>query len=227
MVAPELDYPVKGVIWYQGESNAKLTYAPLYAREFPALIADWRMKWRQGNVPFLFVQLANFTSGPSENWAIVREAQRRTLEVANTAMAVTIDIGDPDNVHPADKQTVGQRLALAARALAYNEPVEYSGPLFRQASPDADGMRVWFDHAAGGLVSKGGDLTGFEIAGDDRRFIAATARIDNRSIVVTSPQVSAPKYVRYGWSNAPVLNLYNSAGLPASPFTSEETIPAP
>jgi len=227
MVAPEVDYPIKGVIWYQGESNGKLAYAPMYAREFPALIADWRAKWHEGNLPFLFVQLANFTSSASENWAVIREAQRRTLAVANTAMAVTIDIGDPGNVHPADKLTVGQRLALAARALAYNEPVEYSGPLFRQASPDADGMRVWFDHAAGGLASKGGDLTGFEIAGDDHRFVTATARIDNRSIVVTSPQVSAPKYVRYGWSNAPVLNLYNSAGLPASPFTSEDAIPSP
>ena len=227
MVAPELEYPIKGVIWYQGESNAKLSYAPLYVREFPALIADWRTHWHEGDFPFLFVQIANFTSNATENWAIVREAQRRTLSVSNTAMVVTTDIGDPDNVHPADKQTVGQRLALAARALAYREPVEYSGPIFRQAATDGDGMRVWFDHAAGGLASKGGDVSGFEIAGEDRHFVPATARIDNRSVLVTSSQVSAPKYVRYGWSNAPVLNLYNSVGLPASPFTSEETIPAP
>jgi len=147
--------------------------------------------------------------------------------VANTAMAVTIDIGDRDNVHPADKQTVGARLALAARALAHGENVEYSGPLFRQATPDGEGVRVWFDHTADGLVAKGGELQGFEIAGNDGRFVSATASIDGKTVVVRNPRVTEAKYVRYGWANAPVVNLYNSGGLPASPFTSEDAIPAP
>jgi sialate O-acetylesterase len=227
MVAPVTPYTIKGVIWYQGESNSKLAFAPMYAKLFPALIADWRAQWREGSFPFLFVQISSFTSDPTEAWAIIREAQRRSLSVENTAMAVTIDIGDPDNVHPPDKQTVGARLALAARALAYGESVEYSGPLFRQAAPEADGIRIWFDHAARGLVAKGGALQGFEIAGDDGRFATATARIDGETIVVSNPQVTDPKHVRYGWANAPAVNLFNSEGLPASPFTSEDAIPAP
>jgi sialate O-acetylesterase len=227
MVAPVTPYTIKGVIWYQGESNSKLAFAPIYAKLFPALIADWRAQWHEGDFPFLYVQISNFTSNATEAWAIIREAQRRSLSVANTGMAVTIDIGDPGNVHPPDKQTVGARLALAARALAYGESVEYSGPLFRQAAPDGDGVRVWFDHTAHGLVAKGDALQGFEIAGDDGRFVTAAARIDGQTVVVSNAQVAAPKYVRYGWANAPVVNLFNSEGLPASPFTSEEEIPRP
>jgi sialate O-acetylesterase len=227
MVAPEVSYTIKGVIWYQGESNSRRGFAPMYARIFPALIADWRAQWHAGDFPFLFVQIANFKSNAAEEWAIIREAQRRSLAVANTAMVVTADIGDPDNVHPADKQTVGARLALAARALAYGENVEYSGPLFRQATPEGDNMRVWFDHTANGLVARGDALQGFEIAGDDGHFASAAARIDGKTVVIGSVGVAEPKYVRYGWANAPVVNLYNSDGLPASPFTSEDAIPAP
>ena len=227
MIAPATPFGIKGVIWYQGESNSRLPFAALYARLFPALIADWRTEWHEGNFPFLFVQISSFKSNSSEAWPIIREAQRRSLSVANTAMAVTIDVGNPDNVHPGNKQTVAARLALAARALAYGERVEYSGPLFRQAVPDAAGMRVWFDHVSGGLAAKGGAPVGFEIAGEDRRFVGATASIDGATVVVASPQVPAPRYVRYGWANAPEANLYNSAGLPASPFTSEDAIPAP
>ena len=226
MVAPEVGYAIKGVIWYQGESNSRLAFAPLYERVFRALIAAWRAPWHVGDFPFLFVQISDFKSGSAEAWPIIREAQRRSLALANTAMAVSIDIGNPDNVHPADKQTVGIRLALAARALAYGEPIEYSGPLFRQATADGQSLRVWFDHA-GGLLAKGPALTGFEIAGDDRRFVSASARIDGGSVLVMSPQVETPKYVRYGWANSPLVNLFNSAGLPASPFTSEDAIPAP
>jgi sialate O-acetylesterase len=223
MVAPATPYAIKGVIWYQGESNTRAGFAPMYARLFPALIADWRAQWHQGDFPFLFVQIANFTS--NDAWAAVREAQRRTLSVANTAMVVTTDIGDPGNVHPADKQTVGARLALAARALAYGESVEYSGPLFRQATPDGEGMRIWFDHAGSGLVAKGDALQGFEIAGADGHFMAAAARIDGKTVVVSSARVVDPRYVRYGWASAPVIDLCNSEGLPASPFTSEDAIP--
>jgi len=226
MVAPVVDYPIKGVIWYQGESNSRRSFAPLYVKEFPAMIADWRSQWRQGDFPFLFVQISSFKSNDTEVWPVIREAQRRTLSVANTAMAVTIDIGDPDNVHPADKQTVGARLALAARALAYGEKVEYSGPIFRQAVPEAGAMRVWFDHAANGISAKGGALQGFEIAGAGGSYVPAEARIDGNTVVVSSSQVSQPVRVRYGWENAPVVNLFNSEGLPASPFTSESAIPA-
>ncbi len=227
MVAPVTPYTIRGVIWYQGESNSKRPFAPMYAKLLPALIADWRVHWHEGNFPFLFVQISSFNSDETEAWPIVREAQRRSLSVANTAMAVTIDVGDPDNVHPPDKQTVAARLALAARALAYGETIEYSGPLFRQATPEGDAVRVWFDHAAHGLVAKGGALQGFEIAGEDGHFVTATASIDGTTVLVTNVRVAAPKQVRYGWSNAPTVNLFNSDGLPASPFTSEDEIPRP
>jgi sialate O-acetylesterase len=227
MVNPFTQFPIRGVIWYQGESNSRVERAALYQRIFPALIADWRRHWNQGNFPFLFVQISNFNSMTPENWAVIREAQRRTLSVSNTAMAVTIDIGDPDNVHPADKQDVGHRLALAARALSYGEPIEYSGPLYRQASMEGGAMRVEFDHSESGLVAKDGALNGFEIAGEDGKFVPATATIEAGSVMVSATAVPNPKYVRYGWQNAPSVNLFNGEGLPASPFTSEETIPAP
>jgi sialate O-acetylesterase len=227
MIAPAVPFGIKGVIWYQGESNSGAARAPLYEKVFSTLIANWREHWHEGNFPFLFVQIANFKSSPAEAWPVVREAQRRTLSVVNTAMAVTIDIGNSDNVHPANKQDVGNRLSLAARALAYGEPIEYSGPLFRQATAESDGMRVWFNHIEGGLVAKGGTLQGFEIAGEDHQFHTASARIDAGTVVVTNPQVARPVYVRFGWENSPVVTLYNSAGLPASSFTSEDKIPVP
>lgn len=226
MVAPAVPFAMEGVIWYQGESDSGPARAPLYSKVFPALISDWRTHWREGNFPFLFVQISAFKSNGTETWPIVREAQLRTLSLTDTAMAVTIDIGNPDNVHPANKQAVGDRLALAARAIAYGEHIEYSGPLFRQTSIENGAVRVWFDHVDDGLVARGGALEGFEIAGEDHRFVPATARVDGATVVVTNPQVTRPEYVRYGWANAPVVNLFNSVGLPASPFTSEETIPA-
>ena len=226
MVAPAVNYPIKGVIWYQGESNSDVRRAASYERVFPTLIEDWRKQWREGDFPFLFVQISSFRSTAGEDWPVIREAQRRTLQLANTGMAVTIDIGNPDNVHPADKQDVGARLALAARAIAYGEQVEDSGPLYRQASVEGNSIYVWLDHAEG-LVAKGGPLTGFEVAGSDHSFVKAKASIERDSVVVSSPEVKNPKYVRYGWQNAPVLNLYNRAGLPASPFTSERDIPRP
>jgi sialate O-acetylesterase len=228
MVSPAVDFRIKGVIWYQGESNSGGGRANLYEKVLPALIADWRTSWHEGNFPFLFVQIANFKSGPEETWPIIREAQRRTLAVANTGMAVTIDIGDPDNVHPSDKQDVGARLALAARKIAYGEDVEDSGPLFREATAEGGHLRVWFDHTTGGLVAKGGgDLQGFAVAGEDRHFVNGHAAIDETSVVVSADGVAQPKYVRYGWENAPTVNLANGSGLPASPFTSEDQIPRP
>ncbi len=228
MVAPAVKFPIKGVIWYQGETNSNVGRAAMYERVFSALIQDWRRQWQEGDFPFLFAQISAFTSVPQENWAVIREAQRRTLSVANTAMAVTVDIGNPTNVHPADKQDVGHRLALAALALAYGEPIEYSGPLYRQATANGHAMQIWFDHTTGGLFVKGGGLlTGFEIAGEDGDFVPATARIDGKTILVSNSSVPDPKYVRYGWANYPTVNLVNGAGLPASPFTTEKDIPKP
>jgi sialate O-acetylesterase len=220
MIAPLTPLPMRGVIWYQGESNSALERAPLYHRIFRTLIEDWRHQWGLGDFPFLFVQIANFKSGPGEDWATLREQQRQTLELRNTAMAVTIDIGNPDNVHPTDKVDVGQRLALAARALSYGETLEFSGPLYRQSVPEGSAMRVWFDHG-NGLTVKGDALTGFEVAGRDGKFVAATAKVEGGTVLAASPDVSEPVAVRYGWANSPLCNLYNGAGLPASPFTSK------
>lgn len=223
MIAPETAYSIKGVIWYQGESNSNLALAPMYQKVFSALIADWRTKWHQGDFPFLFVQISSFTSNASEDWGLIREAQRRTLSVANTAMAVSLDVGLPDNVHPPDKQTVGHRLALAARAVVYHEPIEYSGPLFRRAIPEGSSMRVWFDHDKG-LTTHTTDVQGFEIAGADHHFVPAIAHLVDGSVVVSSSVVPEPKYVRYGWANYAVTSLVNGVGLPASTFTSEDEL---
>ncbi len=221
MIAPFTPFPIRGAIWYQGESNASQERAPLYAHLFQAMIRDWRRAWGVGDFPFYFVQLANFKTGADSRWPELREAQRETLALANTGMAVTIDIGNADDIHPKNKQDVGARLARWARATLYGESIEYSGPLFRQATADGGNLRVWFDHAAG-LDARGGALTGFEIAGADRKFVPAEARIDGSTVVVSAAQVASPVNVRYAWSDNPVCNLYNAAGLPASPFRSGE-----
>jgi sialate O-acetylesterase len=221
MIAPLVPYTIKGAIWYQGETNSAPERAPYYERFFSAMIQDWRTKWHEGDFPFLYLQISNFYS-PREDWGILRDEQRRTLAVANTAMAVTLDVGDKDNIHPADKQTVGARLALAARALVYGEPqLEYSGPLFRTATVEGSTMRVWFDHAKDGLAAHGPQLAGFEIAGADGKFVPATAKIDGATVVVEAQGVSLPKAVRYAWQGWTDANLFNREGLPASTFTSE------
>jgi sialate O-acetylesterase len=219
MIAPITPFAIRGVIWYQGESNSALERAPLYNHIFRALIEDWRREWSVGDFPFVYVQISNFKSTPAEDWATLREQQRKTLELRNTAMAVTIDIGNPDDVHPTDKLDVGLRLARAARSLTYGESIEYDGPLFRQATPEGASIRAWFDHAKG-LNARSDEVTAFEVAGADRKFTPAMAKIDGESIVASSPSVSEPVYVRYGWANSPQCNLFNAEGLPASPFTS-------
>ncbi len=220
MIAPLTPFPIRGVIWYQGESNSRVILRSTYERLFQALIRDWRDNWGQGDFPFLFAQISSFKSTPAENWPEIREAQRRALGLRNTAMAVTIDIGNPDDVHPTNKQDVGMRLALAARAIAYGEKLEYSGPLFRQVTREEHALRVWFDHAVSGLLAKPGELRGFEVAGADGNFVAAEARIEGSTVVVSSPTVDSPVTVRYGWANSPECNLFNREGLPASPFRS-------
>jgi sialate O-acetylesterase len=224
MVAPFTPLPIRGVIWYQGETNSALNRVGLYNQLFPALIQDWRSHWAQGNFPFLYVQISAFASTPKENWGDLRDAQRKTLSVATTGMAVTIDIGNEHNVHPSNKQAVGERLSLLARRIVYGEDITASGPLFRLAYPSGNAMHVWFEYAAG-LRFKGVAPEGFEIAGHDGVFVPANAHIDGETVIVASPSVPNPEYVRYAWPNFPTANLYNGAGLPASTFTSFQSLP--
>jgi sialate O-acetylesterase len=220
MVAPFTPYAIRGFLWYQGETDSAPDRAGLYAKLLPTLIADWRRQWGQGKLPFLFVQISSFDS-PAENWGLIRDSQRRTLDVANTGMAVTLDIGQRDNVHPPDKQTVGARLALAGRALAYGETgLAFNGPLYRQTTREGGTLEIWFDHAEG-LHSNGADLKGFEVAGADGHFVVATAKVQGTSVVVSSPEVAEPIQVRYAWQNFTDANLYNGVPLPASTFIAE------
>ncbi len=220
MIAPMVPFPIRGVLWYQGESNSALERWPLYDRIMRTLIEDWRHQWGQGAFPFFYVQISNFKSTPLEDWASLRQQQVKTLGLRNTAMAVTIDIGNPDDVHPTDKLDVGHRLALAARATVYGDAqLEYSGPMFRQATIEGNSIRAWFDHAKR-LTAKGGEVSGIEVAGADGKFVSAKATVDADTIVASSPDVPNPVSIRYGWSNSPQCNLFNGEGLPASPFTS-------
>ena len=224
MIAPLLPYAIRGTIWYQGENNASRGQGYLYRRLFRAMIEDWRREWGIGAFPFLFVQLANYGRVPEEStWPELREAQAMALGLANTGMAVTIDVGNPTDIHPRNKQDVGLRLALAARAIAYGEhDLEYSGPLFRQATRDADGLRLWFDHVGGGLEARGGQLEGFQVAGRDGKFVSAQASISGNTVLVSSAAVKHPVGVRYAWAADAQGNLFNDAGLPASPFQTNE-----
>lgn len=216
MLAPIIPYGIKGAIWYQGESNAG--QSKQYRTLFPAMIADWRARWKQGDFPFLFVQIAPFNGQPPE----IREAQFLTLaKVKNTAMAVTTDVGDATNIHPGKKEPVGQRLALAARALAYGEKIEYSGPLYDSMLVKDGKAAISFKHVGGGLVAKDGELKGFTIAGEDGKFVPAQATIQGATVVVSAAEVASPKAVRYGWANVPDVNLFNKEGLPASPFRTD------
>lgn len=221
MIAPIVPYAIGGAIWYQGESNATRAYQ--YRRLFPMMIQDWRRVWSQGDFPFLFVQLANFHNwADPRSWAELREAQEMMLDLPKTGMAVAIDIGESYNIHPRNKQEVGRRLALAARAIAYGEGISYSGPLYDSMVIEGDRIRVKFRHADGGLVAEGGPLTWFTIAGENRRFVWADAKIEGETVVVQSEAVEYPVAVRYAWWDDPVgCNLYNKAGLPASPFRTD------
>ena len=220
MIAPLTPFAIRGVIWYQGESNASEKHAYRYRTLFRSMIEDWRAQWGEGDFPFLFVQLANFKSNGW--WPVLRESQTETLGLRNTGMAVTIDIGESNDIHPKDKQDVGKRLALAALHIAYQQTGEYSGPMFREATPEAAGMRVWFTHAEGLQARGGGAVTGFTVAGADGSFVPANATIEGDTLLVSSSQIPNPVAVRYAWADDPVSNLVNQAGLPASPFRSDE-----
>ena len=236
MISPLTSMPVRGAIWYQGESNAG---APeLYKKLLPLLIKDWRDNWHNPDMSFFFVQLASFErhtpkkplpadyfkkqSPGDPKWARLREAQLETLSVPNTGMAVAIDIGDPIDIHPRNKQDVGTRLALAAERITYGMKIPYSGPSYLSMQPEKGKIRLKFLHVCGGLESKGGQLKQFAIAGKDRKFVWANAKIDGNTVVVWSDKVKDPVAVRYAWSKYPEgCNLYNKAGLPASPFRTD------
>jgi sialate O-acetylesterase len=216
MIAPLVPYAIRGVTFYQGEANASRAHQ--YRTLFPALITDWRKQWGQGDFPFLFVQIAPFKEMAPE----IREAQLITWQsTKNTAMAVTIDCGDAEDIHPAYKQPVGARLALAARAIAYGESLEYSGPVFIELSNSGNHAVLSFSHLDGGLVAQGGALGGFTVAGSDGVFHPAHAEIGGDKITVSAPDVRKPLAVRYGWADIAAGNLFNGAGLPASPFRTD------
>lgn len=227
MISPLIPYTVKGAIWYQGESNAGRAYE--YRKSFPMMITDWRKRWGLGNFPFYFVQLASFkaaggTSAGGSTWAELREAQHKTLSLPHTGQAVTIDIGDTDDIHPRNKQDVGKRLAAIALYDSYGQDVVYSGPVYRKLAIKGPQATVHFDHVHSGLTTKGSaTVVGFEIAGADEQFYPAEARIEGETIVVSSPSVSKPKAVRYAWADDPgKSNLFNVDGFPAAPFRTDK-----
>lgn len=247
MIQPILPYGIHGVIWYQGESNVMRAFQ--YRTAFPLMIEDWRQHWGQGDFPFYFCQLANFTGKPTvptpSNWAELREAQNQTLKLPKTGQAVLIDLGDSKNIHPTDKKNVGERLALIALANDYGKQVTFSGPVFESQKIEGGKIRLKFTHADGGLVAKpvpatysedsakaitaplvrnspNSELEGFAVCGVDQKWVWADAKIDNGTVVVGADAVSNPVAVRYGWAHNPTCNLYNGAGLPASPFRTDD-----
>jgi sialate O-acetylesterase len=224
MLAPLTPLAIRGVIWYQGESNADRAYQ--YRTLFPVMIRDWRRAFGRGDFPFLFVQLANYMqrkAEPGESaWAELREAQTRTLALPKTGMAVTIDIGEADDIHPKDKKDVGERLARWALADTYGRPIEKSGPLYASFGREGAALRVRFDRAKGLSTSDGLPPRGFAVAGSDHVWRWAEARIDGESVVVTSAEVPEPVAVRYGWADNPDATLRNGEGLPASPFRTDD-----
>ena len=222
MIAPLTPYAIAGAIWYQGESNAEFAYQ--YRKVFSTMIQQWRASWGEGDFPFFFVQLANFIPGGKypDSWAVLRESQQKALELPKTGMAVAIDIGNPHDIHPTNKQEVGRRLALAAQNVAYGRKIEYMGPTFKSMRVDAGGLHVRFTHAVGGLVVHGPIPTGFVIAGEDQQFYSATAKVVGSEVVLSSTHVPKPVAVRYAWADDPKCNLYNKQGLPAPPFRTDE-----
>lgn len=224
MINPLIPYGIKGFIWYQGESNAAAAYN--YRTLFPMLIKDWRQRWQQGDCPFLFVQLANYMKTkplPAESeWAELREAQTLTLSLPNTGMACIIDIGEANDIHPKNKQEVGRRLALVANKQVYNQNVIASGPVYTNFQKAGDRIRIGFTNTGSGLSTKDGkEVTGFAIAGKDKKFYWAKAIIEGDQVIVYSDKVAEPEAVRYAWADNPECNLINSEDLPAVPFRTD------
>lgn len=226
MIAPVINYTIKGFLWYQGESN--VTRAKEYARLQTAEITDWRKKWNLGDLPFLFVQLPNYGDYnylPSESsWALLRDAQFKALSLPNTGMAVTIDIGEWNDIHPWNKDEPGRRLALLAEKMVYGENIVSSGPLFQSEKIEGNKIIISFTSVGSGLISNDGqELSEFAIAGADKKFVWGKAKIEGDKVIVSSDDVPNPLYVRYAWADSPVNpNLYNKEGLPASPFRTDD-----
>lgn len=225
MIAPMQNYGIKGFTWYQGESNARVGPAEVYDEALCALISEWRKGWNLGDLPFFQVQLASFTpilKEPAESdWAILRESQERVMtRCENTAMASAIDVGEENDIHPRDKATVGKRLVLNALAVAYERDIQHMGPVYKSHSVVDGKVKINFTNA-NNLVARGSGLKGFSICGPDKKFMWANAEIIENQVVVSSPAVAAPVAVRYGWANFSTGNLYNEAGLPASPFRTD------
>jgi sialate O-acetylesterase len=223
MIAPILNYKIKGAIWYQGESNA--SKAKEYRALFPAMIKDWRKQWGY-DFPFFAVQLAPFQGGQSGvDYAELRDAQTlATTALPKVGMAVITDSGDEKDIHPQRKQPAGERLAAAARAIAYGEKIEYSGPVYKSVKIESDKCILSFDHLGGGLTMKGDALHGFTVCGEDHKFHPAKAAIVGDTVVVTCAEVAKPVAVRFGWVNfaKPELNFFNKAGFPAVPFRTDD-----
>ncbi len=226
MIAPLTHYSVKGINWYQGEANAERPAD--YCKLLPALITDWRQQWNQPDLPFLYVQLPNFmepSAQPGEsNWALLREAQFKSLSVPETGMAVAIDIGEWNDIHPLNKEDVGKRLALAAQRVAYGEDIVSSGPIYQSSKIEGNKIIITFSSTGSGLyVKNGGDLKYFAIAGEDKKFVWAKAKIVDNTVVVWNDTINHPVAVRYAWANNPEgANLFNQEGLPASPFRTDD-----
>jgi sialate O-acetylesterase len=233
MIAPLIPYAIKGAIWYQGESNAGR--AEQYRGLMPDMIRNWRQDWREGDFTFLEVQLAPYDKQkrrpletilekPVESdWAELREAQLlATKTLPKVGEAVITDVGEKDDIHPKKKEPVGARLALAARGIAYGEKIEYSGPIYKSLKVKDGKAILSFTHAESGLESRDGELKGFAVCGPDKNFVWAKAEIEGDKVVVSSPEVSEPVAVRYGWADFPVVNLWNKAGLPATPFRTDD-----
>lgn len=225
MIAPLIPFGVQGAIWYQGESNAGRAHQ--YRSLFADMIRNWRRDWGVGDFTFLEVQLAPFKKikqEPAESdWAELREAQLLATQILpKVGMAVITDVGEEDDIHPRKKEPVGARLALAAQGIAYGRKIVYSGPVYTGMQIRDNRAVLSFDHVGSGLEARGGELTGFTIAGADRKFVPATARIRNNRVVVRSSEVSEPAAVRFGWADYPVVNLWNNEGLPATPFRTDD-----
>lgn len=225
MIAPLAPFGVKGAIWYQGESNADRPYN--YRHVLAAMIKNWRDTFGQGDFPFLIVELAPFTpivkDPVDQEWAVVRESMQWIAnKLPNVDTVSIVDVGDEKDIHPQQKQPVGERLARAARAMAYGEKIAPAGPEYASSTINGQQVVIKFKNVGGGLVAKDGELIGFTIAGEDKKFVHATAKIEGDTIVVSSDKVPAPKAVRFGWANYPVVNLWNKEGQPASPFRTDD-----